>query len=93
MDPLVPYADTDPRAFAAWVDLQRRMTPGEKLAAVFAATEFVMRLQEDGVRRLYPEASPREVFLRAAARRLDRETMIRAYGWDPEAHGDAGRGT
>ena len=85
-----PYADTDPRAFAAWVEIQRRMTPGEKLAATLAASAFVMRLQEDGVRRLYPEASGREVFLRAAARRLDRETMIRAYGWDPEEHADSG---
>lgn len=48
MDTLAPYADTDPRAFAAWVELQRRITPGEKLAAGFAATEFVMRLQEYG---------------------------------------------
>jgi hypothetical protein len=29
-------------------------------------------------------AGEREVFLRVAARRLDRETMIKAYGWDPE---------
>lgn len=88
--PSRPTPTLTPARFAAWVELQRRMTLGEKLAAVVAATEFVMRLQEDGVRRLYPEASPREVFLRAAARRLDRETMIRAYGWDPEAPGGAG---
>jgi len=38
------------------------------------------------VRAMYPEASEREIFLRVAARRLDRETMVRAYGWDPELH-------
>ena len=44
-----------------------------------------MRLAEDNVRKLHPEFSEREVFLSAASRRLDRQTMIRAYGWDPEA--------
>lgn len=36
--------------------------------------------------RMYPEADEREVFLRVAARRLDRESMIKAYGWDPDEH-------
>jgi len=35
-------------------------------------------------RKRHPEISEREAFLRTAARHLDRETMIRAYGWDPE---------
>jgi hypothetical protein len=35
---------------------------------------------------MYPQASEREVFLRVAARRLDRDSMIRAYGWDPALH-------
>ena len=29
-------------------------------------------------------ASEREVLMRLAARHLDRDTMIRAYGWDPK---------
>jgi hypothetical protein len=33
-----------------------------------------------------PDAGDREVFLRVAARRLDRETMIQVYGWDPDLH-------
>jgi hypothetical protein len=35
---------------------------------------------------MYPDAGEREVFLRVAARRLDRETMIKVYGWDPKLH-------
>jgi hypothetical protein len=35
---------------------------------------------------MYPRAGEREVFLRVAARRLDRETMLRVYGWDPDLH-------
>ena len=60
------------------------MTPGDKLAAVFQMTEMLFRLSEGNVRRLYPKADEREVFLRTVARRLDRDTMMRAYGWDPD---------
>jgi len=35
---------------------------------------------------MYPEADEREIFLRVAARRLDRDTMIKVYGWDPLRH-------
>ena len=48
---------------------------------------MLWNLSEAGVRRTYPQADHREVFLRTAARRLDRETMIRVYGWDPLTHG------
>ena len=81
------YSDTHPEAMKVWLDCIRKKTPGEKVAAVFEMNEMLMRLAEAGVRKLYPNADEREVFLRVAARRLDRETMIRAYGWDPEAHG------
>jgi hypothetical protein len=37
------------------------------------------------VRRQYPTADDREVLRRVAARHLDRDTMIRAFGWDPES--------
>lgn len=73
-----------------WLDLQRKKTPGEKLALVFEASQLVLQMYEMGVRRLYPEADDREVLLRVAARHLSRETMIRAYGWDPEADGNRG---
>ncbi|MCC6857814.1 MAG: hypothetical protein IT158_04600 [Bryobacterales bacterium] len=78
--------DTDPRVLEVWTGLQRRMTPVQKLRAMFEATEFLIRMQEAGVRRMYPDAGEREVFLRTAARRLPRELMIRVYGWDPEQY-------
>ncbi len=37
-----------------------------------------------GLRRRYPEADGRELLRRYAALVLDRETVIRVYGWDPE---------
>ena len=78
------YSDTDPRALEVFLDLQRRLSADRKIALVFQMTETVIRLSEENERKLHPEASDREIFLRAAARRLGRETMIRAYGWDPE---------
>lgn len=78
------YSDTDPKALEVFLDLQRAMSPAEKLAHTLELSEIVMRLSEAGVRSLYPGADDREVFLRMAARRLDRDTMIRVYGWDPQ---------
>lgn len=66
------------------------MPVARKVAAVFESSALLLRLAEAGVRQLYPEAEEREVFLRMAARRLDRETMIRAYGWDPQLHDKPG---
>ena len=80
-------ADTDSKAFEVLIQLQRKMSGGEKLACVLQTSAMLMALTEENVRKLYPVATEREIFLRSAARRLDRETMIRAYGWDPE---DAG---
>jgi hypothetical protein len=77
-------SDTDPRAAEAQLAVFRRMSPSDKVRAVFQLTDMVLRLSEAGVRQRYPAASEREVFLRAAAIRLGRETVARVYGWDPE---------
>jgi hypothetical protein len=78
------YSDTDPKALEVFLQLQREMSPADKVAMVFRLTTMAMQLAEDDVRRCFPLASEREIFLRAAARRLDRETMLRVYGWYPE---------
>ena len=84
------FTDTDPRAMEVWLDLQRQMPAGEKLAVVLDSAQFVLQLYEMGVRRLHPEANSHEVLLRVAARHLPRELMIRAYGWDPESDNEPG---
>jgi hypothetical protein len=81
--PSTRLSDTDPRAAAVLLSLHRRMSPSDKVLAVFALSDMLLRLSEAGVRQLYPAASDREVFLRAAARRLGAETVARVYGWDP----------
>jgi hypothetical protein len=82
------FTDTDPRAMEIWLDLLRRMPPGEKLGATLNASQFLLQMYEMGVRRLHPDANDREVLLRVAARHLPRDLVIRAYGWDPQADGD-----
>jgi hypothetical protein len=79
-----PYADTDPRAMKVWLDCLRRMTPDQKIAAVFSLNKLAWAMAEAGERLVHPQATDREIFLRVAARRLDRDLMIRIYGWDPD---------
>ncbi len=79
--------DTDPKVAEVLLALHRRMSPSDKVQAVFALTDMLLRFSEAGVRQVYPAASDREVFLRAAARRLGRETVTRVYGWDPGPNG------
>ena len=84
--PVSLYADTSPQALEIFLQLHRKMDPGEKVAQIFELAAFQEGLQRASVRSMYPEAGEREIFLRVAARRLDRETMIKAYGWDPALH-------
>jgi len=80
------FTDTDPKSLEVFLALQRRMPASQKVALVLELSETLLRLSEQRVRELYPEAGDREVFLRMASRHLDRDTMIRVYGWDPAAH-------
>jgi hypothetical protein len=79
------FSDTDPKALDVFLDLQRKMSPSEKLQRVFQANAMMRALAEADVRRLYPDADEREVFLRAAARRLGPELMMKVYGWTERA--------
>lgn len=87
MQPADFFTDTDPQALEVFLALQRRMPAGQKVALVLELSEMLLQLAEQRERELHPEASDREVFLRMASRHLDRDTMIRAYGWDPAEHG------
>ncbi|HKW99344.1 MAG TPA: hypothetical protein VJN43_16510 [Bryobacteraceae bacterium] len=77
------YRDTDPGALEVFLSCYRQMPAAEKIAAVFQMNEMLWSLVKSGLRKQYPEADDRELFLRTAARFLDRDLMIRVYGWDP----------
>jgi hypothetical protein len=64
---------------------------GSSVAGARRVSEFVagawVSLSEAGVRKRQPGIDERELRLRVASLRLPRETMIRAFGWDPDAAG------
>ena len=72
--------DTSPEAWAVFLDIQRRMTPGEKVARVFELSARVKAMAEAGLRHRYPEASDEEIRLRAIRQRLGHELFEKAYG-------------
>ena len=79
------YADTSPGALEVFISLQRDRPAALKIADVFDMSAMLLELSLADVRRTYPQAGDREVFLRMAARHLDRDTMIRVYRWDPKS--------
>lgn len=66
-----------------FVDWHRTATARQKYDLVFEWTESLIRSAEADVRAMFPNADEREVFLRAAARRLGWDTVKRVYGWQP----------
>jgi hypothetical protein len=78
------YSDTDPKALEVFLGRQRAMTATEKIEAVFQQNELLRSLSEARERQLHPDATDREIFLRVVAHRLDREVMLRMYGWYPD---------
>ena len=63
-----------------FVELQGKMSASQRLEGAFTYSDFVRRMQEGGIRAQYPGASEREVFLRAARRRLGDELFQKVYG-------------
>jgi len=74
-------ADTQPDALRLYLDLNHAMSPQQKLDAIFEMQETMNATLAAQERALHPNATDREIFLRAAARRLGPELVRRAYGW------------
>jgi len=81
-------ADTTPEAWEVFLDIQRRMTPGQKLVRVFEHSAFVRSLIFAGIRRRRPDASEREIFLQFAHQTLGDDLFTRVYGneFTPTTH-------
>jgi hypothetical protein len=82
-----PGSDTPPEVERMMIELWRKMAPERKLQKVFSIGSSLNEVVRADLRRRYPDATPRELELRLAARSYGRELMIKAFGWDPEAHG------
>ena len=79
--------DTDPAAEERQIEAWRRMTPAEKLHVVSELVRASEELALAGIRQRHPGATGRELELRLAALRLDRDLMLRWLDWDPEREG------
>ena len=69
------------------VEAYRRMPPWEKARRCGDMVQTLEVLALAGITDRHPEATERERRLRLAALRLDRDTMVRAFGWDPALQG------
>ncbi len=76
--------DTDPKAREQWYRLLDAKPLGQQLADVLALCEMGIELHKAGLRRQFPEASEREIFLRSAAAWLGPELCRKVYGWAPD---------
>jgi hypothetical protein len=66
----------------------RRMAPHEKLKRVMELNLAVRQMALARIRDTYgPNLSEREERLRLAALWLDRDLMVKVFGWDPEVQG------
>jgi len=63
------------------------MSPAQKFALVGALTRNVRQLALAGIRSRQPGIDEREAMLRLAAMSVDRATLVKAFGWDPEGAG------
>jgi hypothetical protein len=79
--------DTDPEVRRVLIELARNTPVWKKFAQVAATTEMRRAFAKAGLRRRYPNATEEEISRRLAAVVLDRETVIRVYGWDPKVEG------
>jgi len=80
--------DTTPEVEEILVERYRQMSPQEKIGIVRDLNQTVLTMALAGIRHRHgPNLSERETRLRLAALWLDRDTMIKVYGWDPEVEG------
>lgn len=82
----MPLSDTHPAIEALIVEGYRKMTPEQKIRKVQDLNRAALQLAEAQIRKDHPGIDEHELRLRLASRWLDRATLIRVFGWDPEAH-------
>ena len=86
MKPL--FKDTPLEVERLLIEGYRAMSPRQKMERVVALNRALEQLARARLRAQYGDALPeREIRLRLAALRLDREVMIKVFGWDPHEHG------
>jgi hypothetical protein len=72
--------DTSPEAWKVFLEIQRRMTPAEKIARCLEWSEIGRAFAEAGLRQQYPGADDHEILLRFARMTLGPDLFRKAYG-------------
>lgn len=80
-------SDTPPEIERVRIQGYRKMSPAEKMARVAELNDAIRHLALARIRSQYGDIPEAEQRLRLAALRLDRQTMVRVFGWDPEKEG------
>lgn len=80
-------SDTSPEARRRLIEHWRSVPPEEKAAIVGRLNRAVLALAQARQDAWYPDATPEERRLRLASLWIDRESMIRWWGWDPDERG------
>jgi hypothetical protein len=79
--------DTDLQIERLQIERYRTMTASEKLARVIDLNRTAESMATLRLERQYGPLEPRELELRLAALRMDRQTMIEVFDWDPKERG------
>ena len=79
--------DTSPEMERHLIEAYRGMDAVEKVQRLTELSLASREWAEAGIRDRHPNADDREVFIRLASLRLDRDTMIRLFDWDPDERG------
>jgi hypothetical protein len=79
--------DTDEAAELALLTMLREVPSWRKAAMVDSLTRACQELAAAGIRMRHPDATREEIRMRVAALWLDRDIMIRVFGWDPAQKG------
>lgn len=79
--------DTYPKSEQVLIELLRNVPAWQKCRQVSQMIQATRQLSIAGLRIRYPDASDEELHKRVAALWLDRELVVKVYGWDPESEG------
>jgi hypothetical protein len=79
--------DTSPEAAEIMIRGYREMKPGRRMILAGAMSRAIMQLAAARIRKAHGGITDRELLLHLASLWLDRETLIRAFGWDPLKEG------
>lgn len=73
-------ADTSAEAWKVFLEIQRRLSPEEKLRQAIELSMLVRRAAEAGLRERFPSAGEEEIFQRRIRQMLGDDLFAKAYG-------------